>query len=399
MYDGQTTAAEVAESYLSAAEAAAVGRPLEQASLMPLKIYSSHAFFRREVEAVLRPGWHALAHVSQLQETGSYVTGHIVDEPVLVIRDKEGTIRALSNVCRHRGTQMLSNCGVAKLVVCPYHTWTYNLDGSLRGAPHMTEIPGFDRKAIKLPEFKVELWNGFVFVSLDPQAEPLAPQIAALTETLAPFNFADWESQPYMVRQGNWNWKASLENFSEAYHHVGIHRNSIGTVSKAENALYEDSNTNYSLFYVHIDHADGTHISGDAEFPFITPPNIPERYRSYSPIANIYPTFHLLMNTNFCLWLTIDVRGVNEHFLKWHWMLPPGSKALPDFQERLKGLIQLLEPVVTEDLEFLPLTKSAAQSRNFVPGHYSDQERCVHQMHQWLIGKLQARGALFAPDI
>lgn len=397
MYDEEVTARELAESYLTPEEVDAVNRPLDKASLMPLRAYSSKAYFEREVDSVLRPGWHALAHVSQLSETGSYVTGHIIDEPVLVIRDKEGTIRALSNVCRHRGTKMLTECGVAKAVICPYHTWTYNLDGTLRGAPHMNQVPGFDRKSISLPEFKVELWNGFVFVSLDPDAEPLAPQVAELTDLFAPFNFAEWECVPYMDRRADWNWKASMENFSEAYHHVGVHQQSIGQISRAEDAIYEDSNTNYSVFYVHIDHPDGTFLSTDREFPFITPAGIPERFRTYSPVMNIYPTFHFLINTNFCLWLTLDVRGVNDHILKWHWVLPAGSKALPDFEERLKGLIGLMEPVVAEDLAFLPLTRDAAASRTFVPGHYSDQEKCLHQMHQWLLGKMQSHNALFAP--
>lgn len=392
----QPTAREVADSYLTNDEVNAVLKPLEQASVLPLRVYSSKTFFEREVDAVLRPSWHAVAHVHQLRETGSFVTADIVGEPVIVVRDKDGKIAAFSNVCRHRGAQLLNGCGVAKAIVCPYHTWAYNLDGTLRGAPHMNKIEGFDRKSIRLAPFATEVWNGFVFVNLDPDAEPLAPQVAGLEQTVAPFEFAKWESVPWQTRQADWNWKASLENFSEAYHHVGVHRESIGKVSPAENARYVESNDNYSLFSVNIEHPDDEYIAS-AEYPFVSHPGLPEEFRTHAPLANIYPTFHLLMNTNFVLWLRIEVQDVNSHRLIWTWLLPPGSSALPDFPKRMEFLSQLLAPVVEEDLAFLPRTRVAATSRTYIPGRYCDQERCVHQMQRWIIRKMSERNSLTAP--
>jgi phenylpropionate dioxygenase-like ring-hydroxylating dioxygenase large terminal subunit len=396
-YGEDVTEREIENSYLTPGEVEEVMKPVEQASVMPLLIYSNRAYFEREVEFVLRKGWHAIAHVSQLQETGAFVTGDIAGEPIMIIRDKEGSIRALSNVCRHRGAQLLSDCGVAKAIICPYHTWAYNLNGTLRGAPHMNKIDNFDRKSIALPAFRSEIWNGFVFVNLDENAEQLEPQIADLTGKLLPFGLENWEVLPWRTVDAEWNWKASLENFSEAYHHVGVHQETIGKVSLAENARYEETNDNYSMFYVHIEHPDDEFIPGE-EFPFPSYPGIPDEYRVHAPLANIYPTFHLLLNTNFALWLRIEVQDVNKHRLIWQWMLPPGSKAQPDFDQRLEFLAGLMGPVVEEDLEFLPRTRAAARSRAFAPGRYCDQERSVHQMHRWLIKRMSEANALLASN-
>ncbi|EJL27350.1 ring-hydroxylating dioxygenase, large terminal subunit [Caulobacter sp. AP07] len=395
-YSGDISEQEILASHLTAVEVENVTKPLEQASVMPLKVYSNRAYHEREVEKVLRPSWHALARVHEVAEPGAFVTSAIFGEPVLIIRGKDGVLRALSNVCRHRGTQLMTDCGVAKALVCPYHSWTYNIDGGLRGAPQMNKIEGFDPKTVRLPEFKLEVWNGFVFVNLDPQAEPLAGQISALTEKLAVYKLDDWVSVPWKEFEFDWNWKISLENFSEAYHHIGVHKNSIGKVSLAENALYEDTNNNYSLFFVHIGGHDDEYLP-EAGHPFPNIPNLPPFFHEYSPVVNIYPTFHMVMGPNFMLWLRIEVEAVDRHRLIWRWMVAPESAQLPDFEERLKELDAMMAPIVAEDVGFMPRVKAVVRSQVFEPGRYCDQERALHQMHQWLLAKMGAAADALLP--
>lgn len=390
------TTREIRDSYLTREEVENVRRPLEQASVLPLRVYDNRAYFEREVDSVIRPGWNALARIDQLKEKGSFVTGEIAGEPVVVVRGKDDVIRALSNVCRHRGTQIIEGCGVAKAMVCPYHTWTYNLDGTLRGAPHMGKVDDFDRKAITLPEFRMEIWNGFIFVNLDDDAAPLADAIAPLTEAMEPFGLADWETVPWIEKTVDWNWKISLENFTEAYHHVGVHKDSIGKVSLAEKALYEETNDAYSLFFVHIDFEDDS-VPGE-EYPFAHVPGLPEKYAQYSPVVNIYPTFHMVMGPNFILWMQITIDAVDRHTMTWRWLIPPGASALPDVKERLEALDHMMAPIVAEDLGFMPRVKAIVKSRAFKPGRYCDQERSVHQMHRYLLDRMEQRGTLVAPD-
>lgn len=389
------TTREIRDSYLTREEVENVRKPLEQASVLPLRVYDNRAFFEREVDTVLRPGWHALARIDQLKETGAFVTGEIAGEPVIVVRGKDGEIRALSNVCRHRGTQLVEGCGVAKAMVCPYHTWTYNLDGTLRGAPHMGKVDDFDRKDIRLPEFRIEIWNGFIFVNLDDDATPLADELGPLTEALAVFGLENWESAPWIERTVDWNWKISLENFTEAYHHVGVHKDSIGKISLAENALYEDTNDAYSLFFVHLDFEE--EAESGQEYPFPHVQNLPKKYHQYSPVVNIYPTFHMVMGPNFILWMQLTIDAVDRHTMTWRWLIPPGGSALPDLDVRLKALEDMMGPIVDEDLGFMPRVRAIVKSRAFTPGRYCDQERSVHQMHRYLLKQMEQRGSLIAP--
>lgn len=393
-YSDDLSEREIGESYFTPDEIRAIRQPIERASVPPLRIYSSKAYFEREVDAVLRPGWHALAHVSQLAETGAYVTANILNEPVLVVRDKDG-IRAMSNVCRHRGARLMSDCGTAKALICPYHSWTYNLDGTLRGAPHMNKIDDFDRRAIRLPEFRVEIWKGFVFVNLDADAASIGPQVTGLAEAIASYRLEDWTVAPWQTVTADWNWKASLENFTEAYHHIGVHANSVGRTSKAEDAIYDPSNNNYSIFHVHAEPPKDLPPEY-RDYPFPAQPGIEER--PYNPVVNIYPTFHLVLAPNFVLWLRIDVRGMNDHDLVWHWLTPPGSTDFADYEERVKAIGGFFQPIIDEDLDILPKTKAAAQARAWQPGRYSDQELCVHQMHLWLLDRMERRDALAAPE-
>jgi choline monooxygenase len=385
MTRANASASDIREGYLTPQEVAETRKPLEQATMLPLRVYGSKEFYQREIESVFHPSWHPVARTDQLLEPGAYVTAGVLGEQVLVTRDRDGVIRAMSNVCRHRGTKLLSGCGTVKAIVCPYHTWTYNLDGSLRGAPHMAQVDNFDRKTIALTQFKVEIWNGFVFVNFDPHAKPLTASVTELTEKLAPFQLEKWISHPWMERSVDWNWKISMENFSEAYHHVGVHRDSIGTISRAEAAIYEKTNNNYSLFYVHIPPHEGQ----IADYPFAPVPGLPEFFNSYSPVLNIYPTFHLVLATNFVLWLRFEINDVKEHKLIWRLLVPPGGDQHADFDQRFAAIKEMLLPILNEDVGFMPMVRDGVGSRTAPPGRYCGQERAVHQMHLWLLDQME----------
>src|SRR5262245_4999857 len=124
---------------------AAVRRPLLDAETLPAWCYTSPDFYRREVERIFLKVWNFVGSVNQIPDPGVYSTLTFVGVPLIILRDREGVIRALANSCRHRGSELLEGKGNCKLIVCPYHSWTYDLDGSLRGAPEMEQTHGFDR--------------------------------------------------------------------------------------------------------------------------------------------------------------------------------------------------------------------------------------------------------------
>jgi phenylpropionate dioxygenase-like ring-hydroxylating dioxygenase large terminal subunit len=202
---------------------------MEPVRTLPAWTYRSPAFHRAEREAIFRSGWLLAGHVCQLERPGDYVTLTVAGEPILTIRGGDGRLRAFSNVCRHRAARVADgagNCG--KALRCPYHGWTYGLDGRLLGVPERSGFPGFDKDANALWPLRCDEAAGFVFVNLAPDPEPLADYLGGLPEFLAPYRperlvpFASGSSVlPF-------NWKVVVDNYLEGYHipvgHPGLLR-------------------------------------------------------------------------------------------------------------------------------------------------------------------------------
>src|SRR3954452_25567083 len=182
-------------------------------------LYLEPEVVRLEQEAIFERTWQLAGHVSDLRETGSYLTTDVVDQPVLVVRDHDGEIRAFRNVCRHRGSRLLSGSGqCGKAIRCLYHGWTYKLDGRLIGVPEGREIDSLDKSRLGLHQVHAEVFCGLVFVNLDPAAAPLGERLGGLAERLARYDL------PRLERFGRGgdvqpaNWKVVVENYIEGYH-------------------------------------------------------------------------------------------------------------------------------------------------------------------------------------
>ena len=182
-----------------------------------------------EEQRIFARSWQLVTHVTQLPNPGDYVTGTAGSQPVLVLRDDEGRLRAFRNVCRHRGSRLLNGSGqCGKAIRCLYHGWTYRTDGELIGVPEGRSIAGLDKSELGLFPARVETMCGLVFVNLDVHAQPLVEQVAGLPERLAPYGIERLE--PYAEWKGTQpaNWKIVVENYNEGYHvpiaHPGLMR-------------------------------------------------------------------------------------------------------------------------------------------------------------------------------
>ena len=150
-------------------------------------LYLDPEVLQLEDERIFSRTWQFAGHVSQVPDPGTYLTANAGTQPVLVVRDDDGELRAFRNVCRHRGSRLLSGSGECKKAIrCRYHGWTYRMDGELIGVPEGRQIPGLDKSALGLFPARVEVLQGLVFVNLDIDATPLAEQVAGLPERLAP---------------------------------------------------------------------------------------------------------------------------------------------------------------------------------------------------------------------
>jgi phenylpropionate dioxygenase-like ring-hydroxylating dioxygenase large terminal subunit len=196
---------------------------------LPAWTYRTPEFLEAERREVFRKQWVMIGHVSELKEPGDYVSQTVAGEPIVAVRGKDGELRAFSNVCRHRGARVADgagNCG--KALRCPYHGWTYGLDGKLLGVPEKSGFPGFDKDANGLWPLSCGVAAGFVFANLDPDPEPLHEVLGPFAEWLAPYRperLVRYDSGAVVLPI---NWKNSIDNYLEGYHipvgHPGLLR-------------------------------------------------------------------------------------------------------------------------------------------------------------------------------
>jgi phenylpropionate dioxygenase-like ring-hydroxylating dioxygenase large terminal subunit len=206
----------------------------EQARAMPTSVYTSEDFVESELKHVFSKDWYCIGRADALSKTGDYVTAELAGQPIAVLRDADHQLRAMSNVCLHRMSTLLQGRGNAKTIVCPYHAWTYNLDGKLRGAPAMSQNDAFCKDHYRLPQVRCEEWLGWVFVCLDPEAETVAVQLAEVADMIAAYDMTNYSESFYEEHVWDTNWKVLAENFMESYHLPVCHAGTIGGLSKLE---------------------------------------------------------------------------------------------------------------------------------------------------------------------
>lgn len=184
------------------------------------RYYTDPAVFDAECAGLLARTWQFACHGSDIAESGQYTCFDIAGQSLFAVRGKDGEVRAFYNVCQHRAHELVSGSGRARVLVCPYHAWSYELTGQLRAGPNLQALEGFDRRSICLTAVRVEEFLGFVFVNLDPDAKPMDewfPRARTELEEWVP-NWADLKPLEWVEIPEKCNWKVSVENYSECYH-------------------------------------------------------------------------------------------------------------------------------------------------------------------------------------
>ncbi|WP_146344333.1 aromatic ring-hydroxylating oxygenase subunit alpha [Phaeobacter marinintestinus] len=188
--------------------------------------YTNPAWHDVDLQHIIARTWQWVCHVEKLREAGSYVTVEIAGQPIVIVRDRQGVLRAFYNVCKHRAHQLLSGEGNTSRIMCPYHAWVYQLDGQLVRAPHTENLEGFEPNDICLDAVQVEEFCGFVYVNLDPNAAALVEVSGDLNteiEHWAP-DIADLTFAHRLTYDIKSNWKNVVDNFLECYHCPTAHK-------------------------------------------------------------------------------------------------------------------------------------------------------------------------------
>ena len=357
--------------------------PFERARAMPTEVYTSPDFVEAELKHIFSKDWYCVGRADELSEAGDYVSAELAGQPIIVLRDREGSLRTMSNVCLHRMSTLLQGRGNTKSIVCPYHAWTYNLDGKLRGAPAMTQNEGFCKDHYKLPQVRCEEWLGWVFVCLDPDAAPVADQLSEVAEMISGYDMANYSESFHEEHVWDTNWKVLAENFVESYHLPVCHAGTIGGLSKLEDMIcppgrpafnYHTILKEESLRIAMAHPEKNDRLKGE------------ERRTTY--LLALYPSLMITLTPGYFWYISLHPKGPGQVHIRFGGGMSNDFADDPDTDENFAQLKTLLDEVNVEDRGCTEKVYRGLCSEAATPGHLSHLERPNYDFAQYLTSKV-----------
>lgn len=362
---------------------AAATADFETARAMPPEVYTSDRFLALESEHIFSKEWYCVGRSSALPAPGDYLTCDLAGQPIMVIRDNDGNLRAQSNVCLHRMSTLLQGRGNAGRIVCPYHAWTYNLDGSLRGAPAMSRNSGFCKDSYRLPQVRCEEWLGWAFVSLNPDAKPVASRLGALERMIAGYDMTRYSEAFFEEHVWDTNWKVLAENFMESYHLPVCHAGTIGGLSKLDEMICPPGHDAFNYHTILKDeslriacaHPSNDRLSGD------------DRRMTY--LIAIYPSLLITLTPGYFWYLSLLPKGPGQVHIRFGGGMSDDFRGDADAAGNFGQLKALLDDVNIEDRGctekvFRGLSSPLAQA-----GHLSHLERPNYDFARYLLDRIE----------
>ncbi len=365
------------------------------AETLPRELYTSPDVLAFEREAIFAKEWICAGRAEQIPNPGDWFTITICEEPIVVVRDKAGEVRAMSAVCQHRAMQVCDGRGNDSKFTCPYHHWSYALDGRLLGAPAMERTEGFDKSMYGLPQLRVEQWQGFVFVNMDADAAPLAPTLTRYEPLIANYDLANAVCPgTFTLKDRPWNWKVMFENFNDGYHANRLHQ-----------FVQDFCPSNMTQFPVPWDDASGvifrvggyTHMDGgfNATHHSIMPvyPNLTEEERTRSTFALLPPTLCLGTAPDQAFFFIVRPTGPQTIDIEIGYIFHPSALDDPLFEHKLKLTDVGVQVFVEQDTDATTKVQRGLRSRFAPRGRYSWQEESHVQFNRWLVQRYRRHAA------
>lgn len=361
-----------------------VATPFERARAMPKSVYTSAEFLEAEQRHVFAKDWICAGRAETLPNPGDYLTLTLAGEPVIVLRDRDGQVKAMSNVCRHRMSTLLEGRGHARSIVCPYHAWTYNLDGTLRGAPAMTLNEGFCKESVALPAVRCEVWQGWIMVSLNadaPSPEETLKGIRALIPNLDMATYTETYRETFRWAT---NWKVLAENFMESYHLPMCHAGTIGGASKLEEMVCPEGTEAFNYHWIlkndsvplALAHPSNTMLEGD------------DRRKTW--LLAIYPSLLITLTPGYFWYLSLTPDGPGHVNVLFGMGMSADWLADPDAESHLAKVKALLDDVNAEDKGCTEKVYRGLLSSMAEPGPLSHLERPNFEFAQYLASRIPA---------
>ena len=359
-----------------------VALPFGQAVAMPKSVYTSPEFAALEQRHIFARDWLCAGRADALRAPGDYLTMDISGEPILVLRDQDGIVRAMSNVCRHRMSTLLEGRGTTRSIVCPYHAWTYNLDGTLRAAPAMTRNDGFCKDRIALPPVRCEVWLGWIMVTLNPDAPPVADRLAGVSDLIGPFQMEAYVESFREEFRWATNWKVLAENFMESYHLPVCH---AGTIGGHVDLLKMSCPEGLPAFNFH------SILKNDAlDLALAHPANMRLQgdQRRTTWLLSVYPSLMITLSPGYFWYLSLTPDGPGHVHVVFGGGLAPDYAADPASADHFARLKALLDKVNAEDKGCVERVYRGLCAGLADPGPLSHLERPNYDFARYIAGMM-----------
>ena len=334
--------------------------------------FTSEEIFRAERERIFHRSWLLAGHVSQLDKPGSWFTFDLDRESVIVLRDAGGQVRAFHNLCRHRGSRLcLGGRGeIGNTLQCPYHAWTYGLDGALRAAPTMSDVEGFEPGEHGLLPVALADWQGFLFLNLASDPVPFVEALPGLQGKFAAWRLPELRSVHQKVYEVEANWKLFFHNYSECYHcpKVHPHLNKLTPFRNTENDLDEGPVLGGPMWMSNPDGSMTMH-GGRCALPFsgLSPEELGRVY-----YYTVFPTAFLSLHPDYVMIHRALSLGRAQTRLTCDWYFHPEAIAAPGFDPQ--PAIDFWDLTNRQDWELCANAHKGVASDAWRPGPYSELE-------------------------
>lgn len=362
--------------------AATAALPFAEARAMPRSVYTSEEFLAHEIRGIFAKEWFCVGRVDALANPGDYVTLDLAGHPVMVLRDGNGALRAQSNVCLHRMSTLLHGTGNAKRIVCPYHAWTYNLDGTLRGAPEMQGNAAFNRRDYCLPQIRCEEWLGWVYITLNPAAKPVAKRLAPLARLIKRFRLENYRETFRETHVWDTNWKILAENYMESYHLPICHKGTVGPHTGLDGVNCLEGHPHFNIHW--FPKEEGLPLGVAHK----TCKRLRGKQRTTSALVSIYPSHMLTLTPGYFWYLCLHPRGVGQVEMIFGGGFAPEFMADPEIDRFAGELRALLADVNIEDQGCTEKVYRGLQSGLARPGHLSHLERPIYDFMRYIAGRV-----------
>lgn len=372
---------------------------VNQAGILPSDAYISEQFWDFERKAIFSKEWLCVAHVNEIPKAGDHLPVVIQGEPLVIVRDEVGTVRALSAVCQHRGHPLVGGvkeapptgeCLNARALVCPYHAWTYHLNGKLRGAPSMESVPLEELQANNsLPEIRSEIFHGLVFINFDKNAAPVAEKLAKLDEEFTNYGIKDlMPGRAYTQYDRKWNWKLHHENALESYHTSFVHRGFHDAVPAKLTRFYDLDPQDGMVFrttgFVAED-GDLFEKAGTRRLPVI--PGLSAEQKERVMFLSILPCVVVVLQPSLVSITFLNPTSAGSLNSRRVNLYPKEAHESPDFAQLEADQFDKIKVIVGQDAVTQEALQTAYQSRYKPRGRLSKLETAISQLNNWMVAR------------